>query len=60
MAEAFELKLSMRSIKHLQTYCLLSAVLAILFTPDIASQQGDPGMGSGVPWVMNKEHAEKS
>jgi len=49
MAEAFELKESIMSIKHLQTYCILSAVLAMLFTPNIASQQGDPGIGSGKP-----------
>lgn len=40
----FGFEVSMRLIKHLQTECILSPELVIILKPNMASQQGDPGI----------------
>lgn len=60
IAVAFGLLACIRPIKHLQTECLLSSEWEIILNPDMASQQGDPGMGSGEPYLIKIEHAENS
>lgn len=45
-------------IMHLHTDCLCSTVSDRLLRLAIAWQQGDPGKGSGVPYVTNDEQAE--
>lgn len=56
----------MRLIKHLQTECILSPELVIILKPNMASQQGDPGIVWGaigdedgqylIPMAVNEQY----
>lgn len=50
----------MTLIRHLQTYLRLSIESEIRSKLIMASQHGDPGKGSGEPYVMNVEQVETS
>lgn len=49
-----------RPIKHPHTLRRLSPVFARLYRLVIATQHGDPGIGSGDPYLTKDEHADTS